>query len=141
MKIYIIIITIGLLSCNNQQKQLDNSSVNTLDKKISKADNSKYITHLDTILIATEIGDTLKYTKTEFNKIVNTHTEFFEEYPVNPDQTYSKANDKEEFIEAIQKLLSDEAFYYKIAEAGKKLVFENFNWANSTAKLMEIFES
>lgn len=51
------------------------------------------------------------------------------------------ANDKEEFIEAIQKLLSDEAFYYKIAEAGKKLVFENFNWANSTAKLMEIFES
>ena len=97
MKIYIIIITIGLLSCNNQQKQLDNSSVNTVDNKISKVDISKYITHLDTILIATEIGDTLKYTKTEFNKIVNTHTEFFEEYPDNPDQTYSKINDKEEF--------------------------------------------
>jgi hypothetical protein len=97
MKIYILIITIGLLSCNNQQKQLDNSSVNTLENKISKVDISKYITHLDTILIATEIGDTLKYTKTEFNKIVNTHTEFFEEYPDNPDQTYSKANDKEEF--------------------------------------------
>ncbi len=97
MKIYILIITIGLLSCNNQQKQLDNSSVNTLENKISKVDISKYITHLDTILIATEIGDTLKYTKTEFNKIVNTHPEFFEEYPANPDQTYSKDNDKEEF--------------------------------------------
>jgi hypothetical protein len=97
MKIYILIITIGLLSCNNQQKQLDNSSVNTVDNKISKVDISKYITHLDTILIATEIGDTLKYTKTEFNKIVNTHPEFFEEYPANPDQTYFKNNDKEEF--------------------------------------------
>jgi len=97
MKIYILIITIGLLSCNNHQKQLDNSSVNTVDNKISKVDNSKLITHLNTILIATEIGDTLKYTKTEFNKIINTHTEFFEEYPDNPDQTYSKANDKEEF--------------------------------------------
>ena len=87
MKIYILIITIGLLSCNNQQKQLDNSSVNTVDNKISKVAISKYITHLDTILIATEIGDTLKYTKIEFNKIVNTHTEFFEEYPANPDQS------------------------------------------------------
>ena len=66
MKIYILIITIGLLSCNNQQKQLDNSSVNTVDNKISKVDISKYITHLDTILIATEIGDTLKYTKIEY---------------------------------------------------------------------------
>jgi len=56
MKIYILIISIGLLSCNNQQKQLDNSSVKTLDNKISKVDISIYITHLDTILIATEIG-------------------------------------------------------------------------------------
>jgi len=51
------------------------------------------------------------------------------------------ANTKEEFAEAIQKLLKDDLFYQQIAEAGKKLVFENFNWENTTARLVEIFES
>ena len=50
------------------------------------------------------------------------------------------ANTKEEFVEAIQKLLKDDLFYKQIAEAGKKLVFENFNWENTTARLVEIFE-
>lgn len=87
----------GLLSCNNQPKQVDNTTISNTDTKPLKVDNSKYYTQQDTILIATEIGDTLKYAKANFNNIVDKHTEFFEEYPDNPDQAYFNDNDKEEF--------------------------------------------
>ena len=95
--IYILTITIGLLSCNNQPKQVDKTTIANTDTKTTKVDNSKYYTQQDTILIATEIGDTLKYAKADFNNIVDKHTEFFEEYPDNPDQAYFNDNDKEEF--------------------------------------------
>ncbi len=95
--IYILTITIGFLSCNNQQKQVDKRSIVSTDTKTSRVDNSKYYTQQDTILIATEIGENLKYAKPDFNNIVDKHTEFFEEYPDNPDQAYFNANDKELF--------------------------------------------
>lgn len=86
-----------LLSCNNQTKQVDKTVIAITDTKTSKVDNSKYYTPHDTIIITTEIGDTLKYAKSDFNNIVDTHAEFFEEYPNNPDQAYFNNNDKEEF--------------------------------------------
>lgn len=99
--IYILAITIGLLSCNNQPKPVDNSSAVSKETNTLNADNSRYYTQQDTILIATETGDTLKYAKDDFNNIVNKHPEFFEEYPYNPDQTYFNDNDKEEFASEI----------------------------------------
>ena len=60
-------------------------------------DNSEYKTTLDTLLIATEIGDTLKYTQAEFNEIVDKHLEFFQEFADSPDQLYFNNNNKEEF--------------------------------------------
>lgn len=51
------------------------------------------------------------------------------------------AENKEEFVTAIQQLLGDDIFYSKIAEGGKKLVLQNFNWLTTTEKLIEIFES
>lgn len=95
--IYILTITIGFLSCNNQPKQVDKRSIVSTDTKTSRVDNSKYYTQQDTILITTENGDNLKYAKADFNNIVDKHTEFFEEYPDNPDQAYLNANDKELF--------------------------------------------
>jgi hypothetical protein len=95
--IYILTITIGLLSCNNHPKQVEESPIAKTKIINSKVDNSKYYTKKDTILIITEIGDTLKFAKAEFNNIVDKHTEFFKEYPVNPDQAYFNDNDKEEF--------------------------------------------
>ncbi len=50
------------------------------------------------------------------------------------------AKEKEEFVEAIEKLLTDKHFYKQISEAGKKLVLENFNWRSSTSQLIELFE-
>jgi hypothetical protein len=95
--IYIKIIAIGPLSCNNQPKQIDKTTIAETDNQIRKVDNSKYYTQKDTILITTELGDTLKYAKADFNNIVDKHTEFFEEYPNNPDQTYFNDNDNKEF--------------------------------------------
>lgn len=92
--IYILTISITFLSCNNK---VEGENFAEKETQTNKFDNSKYYTHLDTILIVTEVGDTLKYAKTDFNNIVDKHTEFFEEYPKNPDQAYFNDNDKEEF--------------------------------------------
>lgn len=100
-KIYILTITIGLISCNNQHKQVESIAINNTDKLISKVDNSKYYTQQDSVLISTEIGDTLKYSKSDFNSIVEKHTEFFKNYPENPDLTYFNGNDKEEFASEV----------------------------------------
>lgn len=51
------------------------------------------------------------------------------------------ANTKEEFIEAIEKLLSDSFYYSKIAEGGKSFVKQNYNWQSTTQKLISIFEA
>ena len=94
---YILIITIELVSCINQSKQVGKTTISNTDTKTPKVDNSKYYTQQDTILITTEIGDTLKYARADFNNIVDKHSEFFEEYPENPDQTYFNDNGKEDF--------------------------------------------
>lgn len=100
VKTLIYISAFGLLSCNSQTQQSDKSQlIDTCVKAepVAKIDNSKYFTTQDTILIATEIGDTLQYLKAEFNSIVDKHPEFFQTYPENPDQAYFSSNDKEEF--------------------------------------------
>lgn len=99
--IYILTITIGLLSCNNQQKQVDKTTIAKTDTETSMVDNSKYYTQEDTILITTELGDTLKYAKADFNKIIDKHPEFFKKYPDNPNLAYFNGNDTEEFASEV----------------------------------------
>ena len=50
------------------------------------------------------------------------------------------AQDKDEFVHAIQKLLNDPAFYSKISDNAKQLVMEKFDWGKSTDKLMGVFQ-
>ncbi len=95
---YILIFTI--FSCNNQSKKpeiknVGNVSENIVTKKETK--NSKYYTKKDSIFIETEIGETIKYAKIDFNNIVDNHPEFFEKYPKNPDQLYFNLNGEIEF--------------------------------------------
>jgi len=100
MKTLLFISAFGLLGCNNQIKRLDpKQSIDTVAqfKKSNKSENSKYYTTQDTVTIITEIGDTLQYTKADFNSIVDKHPEFFQSYPQNPDQAYYNSNSKEEF--------------------------------------------
>lgn len=91
--IYMISITIGFWGCSHQPEKADTTKVTT-EKKV---DNSKYYTQLDTLLVTTEIGDTLQYSKVEFNEIVNNCPEFFNDYPENPDQAYYSGNGIEWF--------------------------------------------
>ncbi len=91
------IIFLLIFGCSSQSDKRDNpGTVETIDKT-KNVDNTRYYTQQDTILIVTEIGDTLKYVKTNFNNIVDRHPEFFEQYPDNPDQAYFNSSDYEGF--------------------------------------------
>lgn len=90
--IYILTITIGLLSCNYQPKKVDKTTIADTDTKTKIIDNSKYYTKLDTVLIATEIGDTLKYSKEKFNQIVDNFPALYKNDIQDPDITYFSNN-------------------------------------------------
>ncbi|MDQ0067742.1 hypothetical protein [Chryseobacterium lathyri] len=59
--------------------------------------NSKYYTKLNTIVIATEIGDTLQFKGKDFNKIIDNHGEFLFEIPENPDYLYREFGNRLNF--------------------------------------------
>jgi hypothetical protein len=86
--IYILTITIGLLSCNNQEKQDENIDIINTHNKTIENDNSKYYAKEDTISIPIEIGDTLKFSKSELNKIINEHPELLQKFPDHPEKLY-----------------------------------------------------
>lgn len=96
-KRYLLLLIIGISSCTNPSKQADKTIVPETKKVLASTDYSKYYTQEDTLSIVTELGDTLKYAKADFNSIVDKHAEFFDKYPINPDQAYFNDNDKEEF--------------------------------------------
>lgn len=74
-----IIMSFLILSCNNSSK---------------KVDNSKYYIQQDPLLIRFENGEYLKFSKKDFNKIIDKHPEFFQDIPENPDRLYYRfAND------------------------------------------------
>lgn len=87
-KIYILAITAGFLSCNNQPNQVDKTAIAKTEAQTNRVENSKYYTQQDTIFIATEIDDTLKFAKSDFNKIVDEHPELFQEFSEHPDKLY-----------------------------------------------------
>ncbi len=86
--IYKVTVIVLLLSCNNQSRQLDRTNTADENTKIQKVNNSKYYTEQDTIIIATETGDTLKYSRNEFNLIVDNFPALYSDNVQNPDLTY-----------------------------------------------------
>lgn len=106
IRILLYISVCTLLSCNNRTKLSDKKPsiepAPTVETPANtqaphKIDNSKYYTTLDTLIIPTEIGDTLKYAKDEFNKIIDDHPELVSDYTQNPDQTYHCYGEKDPF--------------------------------------------
>ena len=98
MKNMLYISILAALGCNNQAKQTDKTTHTA--KQISttpKIDNSKYYTSKDTLLIATETGNTLKYGKVEFNQIIDNHPELVGKYPQAPDQSFYCNADTRDF--------------------------------------------
>jgi hypothetical protein len=76
---------------NNKKTSASETTKKT--KTTTKDVNSKYYTTKDTILITNEIGETLEFSKQEFNNLIDNHPEFFNAYkeygyPQDPDQAY-----------------------------------------------------
>lgn len=85
--LYILILT--TLGCNTLSKDTIKRAHEDTTKHIESSRKQYYATQ-DTVLIATETGDTLTFSKEDFNQIVDTHSEFFEKFPLEPDQAYER---------------------------------------------------
>ena len=137
MKTVFFISIFVLLSCNNQPTQPDIKqsfdAVTQVDKS-NKPDNSKYHTKLDTVIIASERGDTLKYAKSDFNSIVDKHPEFFKTYPENPDQAYYNESDKVEFGSEV-----GQDNYYELYAFFLKQMNGSEKYAQQRKKLLNIY--
>jgi hypothetical protein len=97
--LFIILVLLGF-SCNSQTKKNDRDANGDSIQKVSaikKKGNSKYYTTIDTLLIATETGDTLKFSAKNFNKIVDEHPELYEDLTYNPDYVYHANMDNDDF--------------------------------------------
>ena len=79
------------LGCQHQSKSNETSTKVDSDKTTStkqRNDKAKYHTTLDTMSIATELGDTLRFTNERFNKLVDGHEELYSDLVYNPDILY-----------------------------------------------------
>ena len=86
------------LSCTNRATQTDNATGTDSTKNIlNKTGNSKYYATKDSIIIFTESWDSLKYSKEEFNELIDEHPEFFYDFPISPDLLYYSYGDHREF--------------------------------------------
>ncbi|SHL91485.1 hypothetical protein [Chryseobacterium polytrichastri] len=140
--IFLILITITLLNCNNNDsfKNSQGKTVteirNTNPYKRQQPDNSKYHTKLNTVLLLPESDFALKLGKKEFNKIVDSHPEFFQDIPENPDKQYYRfGNDfeseagKDSYFILYAYFLKQKNGSEKYAEQRKKLIniYSNIN--------------
>lgn len=57
-----------------------------------------------------------------------------------PNESILIANTKEEFVEAINRLMKDQKSYEMLAQNGKAFVLENYNWQSATKLLIDLIE-
>jgi hypothetical protein len=137
MKNILYILTLMMLSCNNQDKQTNNPIIENSvmeDIEVQKIDNSKYHTIKDTFLITTELGHILKFSKIDYNNIIDKHPEFLQEYPDNPDQLYYNGNDRDEFSSE----MGQDTYYTLYAYFLKQRNGEN-RYTQQRKKLIDIY--
>ena len=97
MRIWHYIIFLTALGCNNQPQKPEQRNSTDSIIQANKQNLSRYYITQDTILITTETDDTLRYTKAEFNNIIDNHPKLFEQHPDDPDKIYYNFADKDEF--------------------------------------------
>jgi hypothetical protein len=139
MKLILFIFILATISCNNQQKQTDNTiNVNSSNQTstIHKSENSEHYTTKDTILIVFLRNVSLRFSINEYNMIIDEHPEFFREYPSNPDHLYYNVNDSEEF--AYQ--TGQDSYYILYAYFLKKKNGIN-TYAEQRKKLIDIYSN
>lgn len=92
MKTLLLATILILTACQETTKRnlvKENKADNTV-KTISKdtVDKAKFYTEEDTLIIATLNQDTLKYSQSDFNEIVDYFPALYSKYPHDPDQTF-----------------------------------------------------
>jgi hypothetical protein len=100
VKIPYFITLLTLLSCTSPAKQADTKSHSdslTPSPQTSQPDKVKYYTDRDSLAITTETGEILKYSKEEFNAIVDNHPELYSDNVKDPDETYCCNADNKRF--------------------------------------------
>jgi hypothetical protein len=97
MRTLIYILTILFFNCNQRQTNYDkvvstDTAKSTKAAKIElpaiKSDRAKYHTDQDTVYIYSQSKDTLKFSKEDFNDIVDNFPELTSLYTANPDSAY-----------------------------------------------------
>jgi hypothetical protein len=100
MKTLFNISILSIFACTNPAKEADNlssidsSGYDVVNKQISRP---AYHTTKDTLLITTQSGDTLTYSRKEFNEMVDDHPELYRNDVQAPDPTYYFAANKNGF--------------------------------------------
>ena len=101
MKLLSYILLLIFLSCNSPSKKAGpkiDPDGSTHSDRVKQADKSNYYTTKDSLLISTETNETLKYSKEEFNKIIDTHQELYNDKVQDPEATfYCSGGNREPF--------------------------------------------
>ncbi len=112
---------------------LINSSCNTRQKE-AKTDRTKYYTTGDTLTIYTENADTLKYSKQEFNEIVDSFPELYSGVVQHPDINYYGNPNLNQFRSEV----GQDEYYILYAYFLKKQTGEK-RYTKQRATLIEIY--
>jgi hypothetical protein len=100
-----VIIILVLIGCNDQSKsdrdltkpKLSKTDENDSVFESEKLHNPHYYLSSDTLTISTENLGTYKYSKEDFNRIVDNHPELYNDYWESPDEKFYCYGDNAEF--------------------------------------------
>jgi hypothetical protein len=92
MKLLISILLFFLLACGRQTANNPSTQVDaSIGKGLTSIDKARHYATADTIIIASKYFDTIRYSKEEFNQIVDNFPSLHASDPVDPDISYAQS--------------------------------------------------
>lgn len=137
-----IIILLSLLSfgCNNQNKNtynlINEDSAHKARDTFQRKGDARFYTTKDTLLIATETGDTLNFPKEKFNQIVDKHPELYDDFAYDPDYVYHCNGKSKDFSSEV-----DQDMYYVLYAYFLKQRNGIEKFAKQRRKLIDIYSN
>lgn len=139
MKFLSILLVLFAFGCKSQthpgNKYANGDSIEKVSITRNKS-NSKYYTKKDTLSIATEVGDTLKFIKKRFNQIVDEHPELYTDFAYNPDYLYHAHGKNADFGSE-----RDQDVYYALYAYFLKQENGGDNYTEQRKKLIDIYSN
>ncbi len=101
MKIPFCIVSLIIMGCNSQSKtEASNHTDTSVIKNQSLVDKYQLYAKADSIIISSNHFDTLKYSKEEFNQIIDNFPSLYLSIPVSPDISYAQSGYFKDVIES-----------------------------------------